>query len=112
MPKYGKQDRDASSSGAVVHRSEHDVHGDDELSTSVLMALDSLRGYDTENGSPVFEHVDLDALDDIFSPVDGEPRAGHVTFTIESYEVTARANGEITIRELSSSPAENRAATQ
>lgn len=102
MPEYGKQDRDLSPSGAVVHRSEHDVHGDTELSTSVLMALDDLPGYDAESGAVVFEHVDLDALDDIFSPIDGETRTGHVTFTIGPYEVTAASNGEITIRELPS----------
>lgn len=102
MPKYGKRDSDAAPSGAVVHRSEHDVHGDTEISTSVLMALDSLPGYDIEGEQIVFDHVDLDALDDIFSPVDGETRTGHVTFTTGAYEVTATANGEITIRELPS----------
>jgi hypothetical protein len=102
MSKNDKQLRDLWSGRTVIHRSEHDVHGDAELSTGVLMALDSLPGYDAESGGVVFDHVDLDALDNIFSPVNGEARSGHVTFVIEEYEVTATANGEITICELPS----------
>lgn len=86
----------------VVHHSQHDVLGDEELSTSVLMALDSLPEYDVESGDMiVFDQVDLDALDDIFRPVGGTSRAGQVTFVTGNYEVTATSDGEITICERS-----------
>lgn len=101
MSGFGKQDCKAPEGETVVHNSQHDIHGDEELSTSVLMALDSLPEYDVESGDAiVFDHIDLDALDDIFQPVNGTSRNGHVTFSTENYEVTAAADGEITICEL------------
>lgn len=64
------------------------------------MALDAVPGYDLENSnSVVFEHIDLDALDDLFRSVDGTDRTGQVTFPVDGYEITATADGEITIRE-------------
>lgn len=98
MMANGKEENKADED--VVHRSRHDVHGDEELSTSVLLALDTLPEFDIESGSAVvFDHIDLDALDDIFSPVNGQPRSGHVTFAAGDYEVTATSDGEITIRD-------------
>ena len=89
---------------SVVHQSYHDVDGDTSLSTAILLALDSVSTYDVEHGDTVvFDHIDLDALDDLFAPVDGTDRSGSVTFTVEEYEVTATADGEITIRERASS---------
>lgn len=83
----------------VVHRSTHDPMDQTALSTNVLVALDSVAGYDLENGDTViFDHIDLDALDELFRPVSGVPRTGRVTFSIDGYEVTATAAGEITIR--------------
>lgn len=101
MPGTGKQGCSAPVDETVVHRSQHDIHGGQELSTSVLMALDTLPEYDVESGDAiVFDNVDLDALDEIFRPVEGTSRSGHVTFVTGDYEVTAGADGEITIREL------------
>lgn len=84
----------------IVHRSQHDLQDGTKLSTSVLMALDSIPGYDIENGETViFDHVDLDALDELFRPVSGTPREGRVTFPVDQYEVTVTAAGKITIVE-------------
>lgn len=86
----------------IVHRSYHDPTGETDLSTSVLLALDSLPGYDLHGGDEsLFDRLDPDALDALFEPAAASRRAeGQVTFTIDSYEVTACANGEITIRSL------------
>lgn len=63
------------------------------------MALDSVSGYDVENSDTVvFDHVDLDALDELFNTPDDEVPRGRVTFPVEQYEVTVTATGEITIR--------------
>lgn len=99
MPSHGKQDNKPSPDGAVVYRAQHDIHGDEELSTSVLLALDSLPEFDMEGDQTLFDHVDLDALDNIFRPVENGTPTGQVTFTVDTYEVTTTAAGEIVIRE-------------
>lgn len=82
---------------AVLHRST--VSDDIELSTGILMALDSVSGYDIENSdSVVFDYVDLDALDELFTAADDDSPQGRVTFPVDQYQVTATAGGEITIR--------------
>ena len=86
--------------GSVVYQSSSDSTSDDSLSTRVLMALDEIPGFDAEHGDTiVFDHIDLDALDDLFGPINESQRTGQVTFPVDGYEVTATADGEITIRE-------------
>lgn len=95
MSHAGQHDRELES---IVHRTEHDFDDDVELSTRILLALDSVPGYDVEDGDTVlFDHVDLDALDELFRAVDGARREGHVRFTVDGYEVTVTAKGEITV---------------
>ena len=99
MSECSMSDVQDTGGGTIVHRSTHDPMDRTALSTSVLVALDSVAGYDLENGDTViYDHIDLDALDDLFRPVSGVPRTGRVIFSIDGYEVTATAAGEITIR--------------
>lgn len=99
MASAGKGKDRAEDGDRVVYHTAPDSPDAVELSTSILLALDSIPGYDIEDSETVvFDHIDLDALDELFSPVDGNPRNGQVTFDIEQYEVTATAAGEITIR--------------
>ena len=47
---------------------------------------------------PLFDTVDLDALDALFSPTaDGRTRSGTVTFTHDGFEITAYATGEVRV---------------
>ncbi len=74
-----------------------------QLSTAVVMALADVAGVDpAEIGVPLYDVIDPDALDNIFSDKhDGTPRkGGNVVFTILNYEVTVQSYGEISIREL------------
>ena len=81
-----------------VVTARHDPDDGSELSTSVLMALDEVPGYDIEEADGVvFEQIDLGALDNLFRPIEGVEREGRVTFPIDGYEVTVTAAGEITI---------------
>lgn len=95
MSHAGQRGRES----AIVHRTAHDFGDDTDLSTRVLLTLDSVPGYDVENGDTVvFDHVDLDALDALFRPVGGTARDGRVSFTVDEYEVTATASGAVTVR--------------
>lgn len=86
-------------SNQFVFRSAGDGRDETELSTRVLMALDSVPDYDVENNeSVVFDHIDLDALDDLFGHVAEKQPRGRVTFPVARHEVTVTAAGDITIR--------------
>ena len=90
--------------GTIVYRSEPDTHEKTRLSTSILDALDSVPDYNVENSETVvFDHVDLDALDELFTRVDKTSRQGTVTFPVAEYQVTATAAGEITVRKYEAS---------
>jgi hypothetical protein len=83
----------------VLYRTHYDPRDDTELGTSILLALDAGTEYDVEqSNSAVFEYIDLEALDALFSPEPGTQRRGRVTFPVDQYEVTVTAAGEITIR--------------
>lgn len=99
MSNRGKPDTRSEGAEAVVYRSHHDVGDETELSTSILLALDSIPEFDIEDSETiVFEHVDPDSLDGLFQPVDGRRGDGRITFPVDQYEVTATAAGEITIK--------------
>lgn len=75
----------------------------EQLSTAVVMALADVAGVDpAEIGVPLYDVIDPDALDNLFSDKhDGSPRmGGKVIFTILDYEVTVQSYGEIVIREI------------
>jgi hypothetical protein len=84
---------------AVVRRVEFDPS--DSVSTSVLMALDSLPEFDAASSDEVlFEHVDPDALDALFDAPGNTDRArGMVSFPVGDYDVLVRASGEILIQD-------------
>jgi hypothetical protein len=78
----------------------HDPESSARLSTTVVHALADVMGVDvTDTGFALYDSVDPDALDQIFSPRgDESPRApGHVAFTVEGYRVTVYSTGEIVI---------------
>lgn len=93
MSRCGKT---VSGADSVLYRDHYDPSSED-LSTNVLLALDEVPEFDAESGdSVVYDFVDLDALDDLFSSTTDE--RSHVTFGIEDLTVTVTADGEITIR--------------
>lgn len=91
--------RSAAGQTQVIHLSEAEAGATYQLSTRVLMALDELDGYDAENpDQTLFDAIDPDALDGLFKP--DADSGGSVTFTVESYQVTATAAGEVMVQEL------------
>lgn len=104
MTMGGEHEMEADDS--VVYQTEHDPADGTELSTSVLMALDSTPGFDIEDSdSIVFDTIDLEALDDLFRPATESQPCGHVTFPADEYKVTVTAANQITVRERQSSTA-------
>lgn len=83
-----------------AYYAQHDFDGPAKLSTTLIHALSEVANIDpTDTESTLFQHVDPDALDTLFSPVGPEaPRTnGHVSFVIWGYNVTVYSNGHIVI---------------
>lgn len=70
-------------------------------SVAVVEAVAAATGYDPYDVPPLYEVVDPDALDDLFSPKhDGTPRrAGRVTFPLAGCNVTVTGHGEVVVRQ-------------
>ncbi|MFD1564140.1 HalOD1 output domain-containing protein [Haloarchaeobius amylolyticus] len=82
---------------------------DEPLSDAVIAALREAAGVTSDSDAsadlqtvgvltPLFETIDPDALNALFSPTySGDTRTGSVTFTHDGYEVTVTAEGEVTV---------------
>lgn len=85
--------------GADFH-AYHDPNSAARLSTTVAHALADVMGIDvTSTEHSLFERVDVDALDRLFSPHrDGRRRAsGHVAFDVSGFQVTVYSSGHIVV---------------
>lgn len=74
-------------------------------SVAVVEAVATATGYGPYDVPPLYEVIDPDALDDLFSPKrDGTPRrAGRVTFRLAGCNVTVR-HREIVVRRREAAP--------
>jgi len=82
---------------------------DESLSDAVIAALREAEGVSSDSDAsaametvgvltPLFETIDPDALNALFSPThSGDTRTGSVTFTHDGYDVTVTADGEVTV---------------
>lgn len=83
-----------------TYYAQHDFDGPAKLSTTVIHAISEVANIDaTDTESTLFQHVDPDALDRLFSPVSSDvPRtSGQVGFNMWGYDVTVYSNGQIVI---------------
>ncbi|WP_192498290.1 HalOD1 output domain-containing protein [Halorussus halophilus] len=72
------------------------------LSAVVVEAVAEAADVDpAELGTPLYEQIDPDALDNLFSDRhNGMPRgSGHVTFELLEFEVTVYSDGHVVVRE-------------
>lgn len=83
-----------------AHVTHHDFDSAAKLSTSVVHAISDATGVDpTDAGFCLYDHVDPDALDRLFTPKpDGTPRdVVDLTFTVWGYRVTVDSTGRIAV---------------
>lgn len=75
---------------------------EEPLSTAVIRAVaDAADLEPAELGTPLYDQIDPDALDNLFSDRhNGTPRGnGHVVFTLLDYEVTVYSDGHVVVHE-------------
>ncbi|WP_135851630.1 HalOD1 output domain-containing protein [Halorussus salinus] len=84
----------------ITERATYDR--DQPLSAAVIDAVAEAADREpAELGTPLYDQIDPDALDNLFSDRhNGMPRgSGHVVFTLLDYEVTVYSDGYVDIRE-------------
>ncbi len=83
-----------------VYHARHDPDGSAKLSTTVVHALAESTGVDvTDSTSTLYDSVDPDALDALFSSRhDGTPRTGGtLSFVVYDHRVIVHGDGRIII---------------
>lgn len=91
--------RTETQNGATEHYAYHDSESAAKLSTTVIHALADVMGTDvTDTSFQLYDNIDPDALDRIFSDTERSPStASHLAFTVNNYQVTVYSSGEIVI---------------
>lgn len=95
MSKDGVGGRDPAAPAEEYH-AMHDWSNDEPLSFSVVRAVSSLAGKEPEELPPLYDVVDPDSLDTLFTDTSG--RNGSLSFLLDGYEVTVHADGSIVVK--------------
>lgn len=86
--------------GGITENAPYD--GGESLSAVVIQAVADAAGLEpAELGTPLYDQIDPDALDNLFSDRhNGMPRgSGRVVFTLLDYEVTVYSDGHVVVHE-------------
>jgi len=97
--QFGARDQ-YSGQETPTYYAQHDFEGPSKLSTTVVHAVAEVANVDiTDTESTLFQHVDPDALDQLFRPAgQGVERTdGHVHLDIWGYDVAVYGDGQIVI---------------
>lgn len=96
-------DPEPSREGTVTR---HTFGGSIRASVAVVEAVATATDYDPYDVPPLYEVVDPDALDELFSPKhDGTPRrSGRIVFRLAGCDVTVTGRGEIVVRQREAAP--------
>ncbi len=86
-----------------VYRVRHEFGGPTSLSTTVILAVESVTEQSVAN-RPLYEVIDPECLDGLFDPIGGhsDGMRGHVEFPYAGRLVRVDATGEILIGPLDS----------
>jgi hypothetical protein len=81
----------------TTHRVRHDWNSETEVTTTLLNGLEEVLGRnELMNHPPLYDHVDPDALNKLFSHVQESDRMrGVVYFDFADYRVAIHATGDI-----------------
>jgi len=72
--------------------------GEETITDALVGALAAAEGVDATDVDPVYEAVDLDALEQLFEDHDGAADAeGLLSFTFDTWNVFVRADGRIRV---------------
>ncbi|WP_436930356.1 HalOD1 output domain-containing protein [Halosimplex halobium] len=85
---------------SVVHSRAADRPAGTDLSIAVVEAVAEAKGVaPTEMEETLYDAVDPDALDRLFTDRETGELAGRVVFELDAHEVTVQSNGDILVRQ-------------
>jgi len=85
----------------VVYSPAADRDEETDLSIAVVEAVAEAKGVEpTEMGATLYDAVDPDALDRLFTDHGGDGLAGRVVFELGVHEVTVQSNGDVLVRQI------------
>lgn len=91
-------DDHTSQSEENVYREIHEWGSPESLSETVVMALANFEEVEATEMDPLYEHVDPDALEELFDTTgDGFRAGGRVSFTMNDNQVTIHSHGEFAV---------------
>lgn len=95
----GESDDRGQAPEGTIHTKFHDWSGDGPLSSSVVRAVAAVSGKEPTAVQPLYDVVDLDALENLFLPGPNEipVTEGTVSFVLDGLEVTVHTSGEIVV---------------
>lgn len=83
---------------APVSSTVRTISGEEETSATVVSAVADAKGVDPLDLDPLYDWVDADALDAIFSPSEGAaPASAELRFSMDDCEVVVRGTGEVVV---------------
>lgn len=80
---------------AEEYHAMHDWSSDEPLSFSVVRAVSRFAGEEPESLPPLYDVIDPDALDTLFTDRTG--RNGSLSFSLDAHDVTVYADGSIVV---------------
>ncbi|MFC3957333.1 HalOD1 output domain-containing protein [Halovivax cerinus] len=82
--------------------SKHDWEHDESITVSIVDAVASLADIEPEHVTRLYERLDPDALESLFSPTNrsGDRNCGHLWIPLDEYGVTVYADGTIVVQAL------------
>lgn len=81
---------------------QHDWDRDESITVSIVAAISRLSGADPAEVSRLYDRLDPDCLESLFSPAAGagDRNSGHLWIPVDDYGVTVYADGTIVVQPL------------
>lgn len=96
----GSDDRNVGGTH-VVYRTAGERDDDTDLSMAVIDALAEAKDVQpVDIQRPLYDVVDPDALDRLFTSTGGDGVSGRVVFELAEHEITVRSDGDIVVRRI------------
>ncbi len=82
--------------GTVTYKTT--IQANEGTSGAIVRLLEKLPNSSYEEVSPIYEHVDPEALDQLFANTNSAPREGTATVTIGDHQIVVRDSERVEIR--------------
>ena len=98
-PDTRVSDRSGYDPRSETYHAKHDWDDSESLSTTVIRAVEAATDTDPVDMEPLYERLDPDALNALFSPrsADGPHLDGQIVFSLDGRDVAVHSSGHILV---------------